>query len=140
MTKDILIGLVFISISLFSLEATARALISINVQGKTYNLVVFSDDEHKEAISLFNENIRLWKRSENITKCSFVIDLPEGTAQGNHSYGGYCTSWLGKKYDYLMICSDVMRGKLKIQSYGQSYPKKEINALARFVADNCTGG
>ena len=135
MTRFLVLFLILIGISSVSY---AQALTSINIDGKFYDLVIYSVDEHAEVMEIFNENIKRWKRPEKITSCSFVINLPV-TARGNPNYGGYCISRVGEKTEYLMICADIMIGHLKTQSYDQSHPT-EINDLAKFVINNCYGG
>ncbi len=123
------------------LSAHAHALTSIKVGDKNYNLVIFSDGEHAEPIKAFNAALKRDALPEVIDRCLFAIDMPAGTARGNHSYGGFCSYRLGNVTTRVMICADLMVGHLKMQTIEKyQYPDDAINLLAKFVADNCKGG
>lgn len=133
--------LLFFMLVGISSASYARALTSIQVDGKSYNLVIYSMDEHDYPIKLFNDNIAAAKLTEQIRVCSFVIDIPAGTGKGNHSYGGYCTSQKDATPRKIMVCGDFMRGTIKIEPLGSArFHTDGINNLARFVVENCYGG
>jgi hypothetical protein len=134
--------LVFLFIGiLLPLGANASALTSIKVGDRNYNLVIFGDRDHAEPIKTFNDALKHASRPEVISRCLFAIDMPAGTAHGGHSYGGFCSHIIGKEMSRVMICADTMAGHLEVQPMEKhKYPEDAINLLARFVADNCTGG
>lgn len=56
--------------------------------GDCVNVVRFADpNEHLEG---FNQALARAQESGKVTGCSTLIDLPAGTASGNHSFGGAC--------------------------------------------------
>lgn len=131
MTRFIIIFLILIGISTVSY---ARALTSIQLDGKSYNLVIFSNDEHDYAVKLFNDNLKAAKKPERIKVCSFIIDMPAGTGKGNHSYGGYCTAQEDGPPYKLMVCGDYLRGTSQTKLIENvRFPKDGINDLARLL-------
>lgn len=118
---------------------------SIMSDGEVYNLHLYESEEHAGLIANFNRVIQDKKIPEEIRNCELIIDLPVGHAYGNHSYGGYCTSIVGKTYKHLMICTDDFMARLKIQQQDPNnkfewLQKGMLNTLVKFVADHCYGG
>ena len=119
----------------------AESATSITVDARNFNLSVFSKEEHAPILKVFNDVLRREMRLEQVHDCGFVIDLPVGVAQGNHSYGGYCQSADGKDSQMFMICTDMLIGLFKLQPLEENkMPDDGINVLAKFTADNCYGG
>ena len=67
-----------------------------------------------------------------------LIDLPEGVADGNHSYGGFCNLRVHNLEIPVEVCKDVIVGYFKLMPT-TSQPEDKT-ALAAFVAANCYGG
>lgn len=138
----------FVACATFAV-AIAGPITGIKIQDKAYILDVLEKTEFpavikilnraKESSSKYQEN----QIAEPIDNCTFMIDLPRGTATGNHSYGGYCETKMGKgvKPKHMIVCADVMVGHFKSELIEDIlHTPQEINALAAFVAQNCTGG
>lgn len=134
----------------FISAAVAGTSTQIKIQDRMYNLYVLDETEFPDAIKVmehakeFSSKFQKNEISEPIDNCNFVIDLPVGTVNGNHSYGGYCSTKTEKgiKSKSMIICGDVMVGHFKVEDRvieGFRAPQ-DINTLAEFVAKNCTGG
>lgn len=85
----------------------------------------------------FNSNLKRRGLKERITKCTSLIDVPVGTAHGNHSYGGLCTTAEGRKKMRVMICDDEMIGHFELKKVQR---KVKMQELVDFVVSNCYGG
>lgn len=68
--------------------------------------------------------------------CQILTDLPIGTAQGNHSFGGICEVDFGGVEVTAMICDDILVGRPTIQII--THPTR--HSLHKFVVENCYGG
>lgn len=80
-----------------------------------------------------------------ITACTNIIELPAGTARGNHSYGGYCTlSVKDEMAVEVKICDDTLTGKWFMSEYAPPasgiIAKEQISELAQFTIKHCYGG
>src|ERR1017187_8643410 len=69
-----------------------------------------------------------------ITACSLLIDVPVGTAHGNHSFGGLCTLSVGTLKSSVMICDDDMVGHFH---FIEVRNKIKVQELVDFVVSNC---
>lgn len=117
-------------------RALACDLELIQIGETRYSINVLSSREFPERIRSFNKS--LGENGGVITSCQKIVDLPVGTVNGNHSYGGFCRitkSGLSKK---VMICNDVLVGHFKSDIL---FEKAERDAadLAEYVVHNCYG-
>lgn len=121
-------------------ESNARTLItfypeSINFKG--YNLVLYEDK--KDVLEVFEKN-KNWKdnpqyKNTKFSNCHNFINVPVGTANGNHSYGAICN--IDDDIEEYMVCGDIMLGRLKIEKPQENW---EFRDLVLFVINNCYGG
>lgn len=147
---QILVISVWAGTAFFISAAVAGTLTQIKIQDRMYNLYILDGTEFPNAIKVmehtkeFSSKFQKNDISEPIYNCDFVIDLPVGTVNGNHSYGGYCSTRAEKgiKPKYMIVCGDVMVGHFKAEELiiKDFKSPEEINTLAEFVAKNCTGG
>jgi uncharacterized protein len=108
---------------------------SFEQDGEHYNIVTLHDPNYR--ISSFNEDLS--KRNEGkIVGCYMLIDVPVGTAHGNHSYGGFCTLINGSKKTNVLICNDDMVGNFQMFEINKATPEKKD--LIEFTISNCYGG
>jgi len=107
----------------------------VEVDGAHYNLVTLHDTNYRN--QSFNEDLKRNGRGE-IVACYMLIDVPVGTAHGNHSYGGICTLVNGSEKTDVLICNDEMVGHFKMIKIDRAATTK--NDLIKFTACNCYGG
>lgn len=134
--KTIYFLFIFIVSSFFGFHVSAKVW---EFEGKKYfvNLQDPNVNYYPEIITLFKAALlRHSLISGELKECERVIDIPVGTAKGNHSYGGICTLEQGGKEIRFMICADVMVGHQVVKFGGMLSDVK----LAQFVAMNCYGG
>lgn len=103
------------------------------------NFYIYDSKEFKQPIAFLSKALQQHKLPEKIGFCMLMVDMPAGTAHGNHSYGGVCETTVDKKSEYFMICADEMIGHFKFEPLPEP-PADEVNELARFVSNNCFGG
>lgn len=73
-----------------------------------------------------------------LTGCELLVDVPVGTAQGNHSFGGYCLLETKGKKMPVLVCDDDMAGHYSLQETdGQPI---DVKTLGEFVLRECFGG
>lgn len=73
-----------------------------------------------------------------LTGCELLVDVPVGTAHGNHSFGGYCLLENKGKKRPVMVCDDDMVGHFSLQETdGQPVG---VRTLGEFVVRECFGG
>lgn len=104
------------------------------------------DDEEFNIIRMDNPNERLnsfrrrgiGKLPGEIKSCRLLVDVPVGTARGNHSFGGYCIINVKKSDLSYMICDDEMVGRFSIKETHEK--NMDMIELGRFVRDKCFGG
>ena len=125
---------------------------SITLDGEDYNLRVFTPEDSQLQIRHFNDTLSRarHKRADvtlrgEITSCMGVIDLPVGTARGNHSYGGYCTlQTTDSGTQNVLICDDELVGHLNMAPHKETIETPmtldQIRTLALFTKNNCYGG
>lgn len=100
------------------------------------SVVVYRDPEAR--IDSFNKSLVEQKISGKIIGCARLVDLPVGTASGNHSFGGYCTLENDTSRSDVKICNDDMVGHFSMQKVAtKNEPDK---ALVDFVNTECFGG
>ena len=104
---------------------------------KTQNETALHLGNPNEKIGSFNSDIAHRQLPGRITQCRTLIDVPVGTAHGNHSFGGLCTYSENGHNSSVMICDDEMVGHFKMEKIDH-----EISAqkLVDFVVSNCFGG
>lgn len=139
--KYLIIALTCMSFAL-SLGANARISTLYYKEGRDYNLIVEEADNEtnqEEYLDSFNKAAESNKFEGKIKNCTFLIDIPRGTARGNHSYGGFCELELGDDVSRVIVCTDEMVGHFKVQKLENDY-LHNTNLLPNFVIDNCVGG
>jgi uncharacterized protein len=104
------------------------------VNGEKYNLSTLRDANERNRS--FNDDLRS-KRLGEILGCEALIDVPVGTAHGNHSYGGLCKVKSPAETGYMMVCNDDMLGHFKTEKSSSGIPKVD---LVNFTIKNCFGG
>lgn len=68
-------------------------------------------------------------------QCSMMIELSQGIR--DRSYGAFCDLQGSMPHRTIMVCDDIMIGKLTIKSYGFSLDEGE---LIEFTKLNCPNG
>ena len=111
-------------------------LTTITIAGVDYNLVTFRDPN--AGIRWFDAELERFSIQGSIVRCSLLIDLPVGVADGNHSYGGFCTLRVQNLEIRVEVCKDMMASHFKLMPV-TSQPEDKTE-LAAFVAANCYGG
>jgi uncharacterized protein len=104
------------------------------IANECVNVVTYRDPSIR--IASFNQSLAEQKQSGKIIGCSRLLDLPAGTAQGNHSFGGICILQDGTQRKDVEICNDDMIGHFHMQSGTQSDTDKN---LVDFIYNNCSG-
>lgn len=97
-------------------------------------LIVSNPNERTDS---FNGDIKGSGLKGKISQCKVLIDVPVGTAHGNHSYGGLCALSEDEKKSNIMICNDDMIGHFKMDKVMHEVTMQE---LVDFVVSNCYGG
>lgn len=119
---------------------------SFTRDGQKYNLVIYKQSEFKEPLNFFNNLFKEYSALGTLKDCDTIIDLPIGTAHGNHSYGGICTLENNNYETKMMICGDIMLGRSyiqftpKLKSLSEKKPNLLPEFLTNFVIKNCYGG
>jgi hypothetical protein len=108
---------------------------TVTIDEQNYNLVQQRDPNAQ--LRKFNKVLNS-KRMPPLRSCILLLDLPVGTANGNHSFGGVCEQRVNHRINRLMVCQDEMIGHFALQPVDQREVSKE--ELARFVAEHCYGG
>lgn len=118
---------------------TAERVADIDVFGGKYCLQLLEGVYAEEVIKSFNENLKDKKIDGNISYCRRVINIPIGTARGNHSYGGLCLlETPSNAPQKIMICNGVLVGHFKLIPLKAE--EDDVQSLSSFVRDNCFGG
>lgn len=73
-----------------------------------------------------------------IIGCKKLIDLPVGTADGNHSFGGDCVLESHSKRTDVRICRDLMLGRFAIEPFERR--RERDHDLIEFTNQRCFGG
>jgi hypothetical protein len=106
----------------------------LSLNGEIYNVLDFYQKNQRN--TSFNQS-GASKLGGQITECDTLIDIPVGTAHGNHSYGGYCVFQKGGDLQKVRVCDDDMVGHFKMEPASEA---QGLNDLAIFVVNNCFGG
>jgi hypothetical protein len=102
-----------------------------------YNLVVYEKAEFEKPVNFLKEQLqKKYSFLGEIKDCSEVIDVPAGTARGNHSFGAVCILENDKGNSSAMICADEMIGHVAMLVTNQ----KNVPYLVQFVIQNCVSG
>lgn len=129
---------VILAAALFAVPAAARDSETLAIDGRDYRVETLTAPQARaEVISYFNTGIKHLGMRNQIAECSLIIDLPVGTKDGNHSYGGVCKLHKLAKPD-ILVCYDKMLGRFAIAH--PHYLLEHKASLAQFVAANCFGG
>lgn len=97
------------------------------------DVVTYRDPNSR--IEAFNQLLRENGHAGKILGCRALIDLPAGTANGNHSFGGDCTLEAQSKRTAVKICNDEMVGNFAVEPVegnGQA-----IKDLIQFTRNRC---
>lgn len=89
-------------------------------------------------IDSFNKSLVQQKISGKIIGCSMLLDVPVGTAHGNHSFGGLCILQKGSVRSDVKICNDDMIGHFSIKNIDRKDESEK--SLADFTNEECFGG
>lgn len=108
-----------------------------NVRVGTFTNNVLLIHNPNEEVEAFNRSLKRFKKDGVITQCRTLIDIPVGTAHGNHSYGGICTLSSDESTSDVLICNDRMVGHFQMTEIEKEISNQE---LADFVMANCFGG
>ncbi|HEY3432630.1 MAG TPA: hypothetical protein VGK09_08785 [Rhodocyclaceae bacterium] len=128
-----------VSISLFvatAAEAGPGVFIT-DVTVATDNGAALLMTNPNERNASFNTNLHTRQLPGRVENCSSLIDVPVGTAHGNHSLGGICTLVENGKKSSVMVCDDEMVGHFRVEKIDRKVPMQE---LVDFVVSNCYGG
>jgi hypothetical protein len=71
-----------------------------------------------------------------VRSCTMIVDVTEGRASSNHSYGAICMIQFGDKPREYLLCNDQLVGHFALT------PSFAVDRswVADFVKHNCTGG
>ncbi|WP_266159618.1 lysozyme inhibitor LprI family protein [Dyella silvatica] len=98
--------------------------------------VIYRDASKR--IDSFNNSLSQNKMSGKIIGCSMLLDVPVGTAHGNHSFGGLCTLQSGAVRSDVKICNDDMIGHFSVKNIDRKGESEK--SLAEFTNAECFGG
>lgn len=116
-----------------------RALEETSTEPESYREIdVFTENNSNMRTVSFNESLKQSKQDGTFAKCSLLVSVHAGTAQGNHSYAGLCDLELNGKTRKVQVCNDDLVGHFKIQDEPPGNTKKP--ALMDFLINNCIGG
>lgn len=90
-------------------------------EGKTCRSVVWYRNPATR-ISAFNASLAEQHLRGKIIGCSMLLDLPVGTAHGNHSFGGLCTLEQDSRRTVITVCNDEMVGHVALNAVGANLP------------------
>lgn len=133
-------------------DITAGIPSIIYTDERRYYLNIFKSDEYEQPVGFLRKAFEKQSLLGTMKECSTVIDIPAGTAHGNHSYGGICSVERDNQIYPMMICADMFVGRIAVQLAwhvtGNPDPSKEFATssdfskenLMMFVIRNCTGG
>jgi uncharacterized protein len=101
-----------------------------------FSVIFFRDPAAK--VDAFRQSLEEQRQAGKLLGCEKLIDLPVGSAEGNHSYGGLCTLQQGASRSTVMICNDEMIGHFGLRTVqDQDVPDE---ALIDFTRAECFGG
>jgi hypothetical protein len=120
-----------------SVQAAAPAEFISGVTVRTSNGVALRITNPNARNTSFNGNLQRKGATARIASCQSLIEVPVGTARGNHSFGGLCTLDDMNERAQVVICDDDMIGHFKLKKVKHEVPMQE---LIDFVVTNCFGG
>ncbi|WDS35817.1 lysozyme inhibitor LprI family protein [Pseudoxanthomonas sp.] len=85
-------------------------------------------------IDAFNQLLRENDHEGKIIGCRTLIDLPAGTANGNHSFGADCTLETQSTRTAVKLCNDEMVGNFAIEPIEGD---ENTRTLVQFTRDRC---
>ena len=100
-----------------------------HVSGHACGVYVVTYRDPNNRIDSFNQSLAQEKQAGKIIGCSKLIDLPLGTAQGDHVFGGICTLQTDKSRKDVEICNDNMTGAFQMR------PTDLLNTTGRRLID-----
>lgn len=100
------------------------------------SVVVLRDPNGR--LQSFNQSMSDRKIDGEIIGCEKLIDLPAGTAGGNHSFGGDCVLESHSKWTDVRICRDLMLGRFAIEPVDRRGERD--HDLIEFTNQRCFGG
>lgn len=106
-----------------------------HVSGHACGVYVVTYRDPNSRIDSFNQSLAQQKQAGKIIGCSRLIDLPLGTAQGDHVFGGLCTLQVEKLRKDVEICNDDMAGAFQVQP--TSSPDISDKQLIDFTYAQC---
>jgi hypothetical protein len=96
-----------------------------------------TDSTHvSDRVADFDRDLRGSGIPGRVRSCTMVVDVTEGRASSNHSYGAICTVQFGGKPREYLLCNDQLVGHFALTSSFVA----DRNWVADFVKHNCTGG
>jgi len=104
-------------------------------RGQQYTVMRQKDADGRTAS--FNEALAT-RHMAALQSCALLVDLPVGTAHGNHSYGAVCSQSGTTDKPVVLVCDDDMIGHFGVRVVDKR--KVSVEELAHFVADECFGG
>lgn len=132
--------------------AAGFAFIFLMAHAATAEANVIEFDQHKYLVNTIDPNEKIYDEvfeklksaltkhhavSGTIESCKKIIDIPVGTAHGNHSYGGICSLRYKDENIRIMICADELVGHNVVSITQRGF---FFNDLVKFTALNCYGG
>jgi hypothetical protein len=113
---------------------TASPPYELTIDGQQYFVVEYP--EPNSHVASFNASLKA-RKIPRVETCTLLIDLPVGTAHGNHSFGALCRQRYGHKIRSVFVCNDEMVGHFALDVVPNNASK---DALITFIATNCYGG
>jgi hypothetical protein len=89
-----------------------------------------------DRVAAFDRTLRDSGIPGRVRSCSMVLDVTEGRASSNHSYGAICAIQFGGNSREYLLCNDQLVGHFALTS---SFVV-DRKWVADFVKHNCTGG
>ena len=89
-----------------------------------------------DRVADFDRTLRVSGIPGRVRSCSMIVDVTEGRASSNHSYGAICMIQFGGKPREYLLCNDQLVGHFALTS---SFVV-DRDWIADFVKHNCTGG
>ncbi len=113
-----------------------RTSCDVHDGGSCRSVVYYRDTNSR--IDSFNQSLATDHQAGRIIGCKTLVDLPVGTASGNHSFGGYCQLERTSQRSDVEICNDDMFGHFSMQPIDPKHAKDQD--LIDFTNANCYGG
>lgn len=113
-----------------------KASCDIPDSGSCRSVIAYRDPSLR--IDSFNKSLAAAKPGTRVVGCYKLIDLPAGTAHGNHSFGGICRIDGGWLHGDVLICNDDMVGRFAMDHVEPDAATDEV--LIDYVNTKCFGG